>query len=128
MKQKDIVLQIKSATNSCEEVCRIKEQIPFDEDQLERMADKLGAISNPTRLKIILIAMKYGEVTTCELENALVLNQSKVSYHLLNLLNAGVMERRTYGPWSFYRLKDKAEISKMLHVIGMEEDLLHAIP
>lgn len=126
MKQKDVVLHIKSATNSCEEVCRIHDHLPFDEERIERMADKLGAISNSTRLKIILIAMKYDEITTCELENALSLNQSKVSYHLLNLLNADIVERRTYGPWSFYRLKDKAEISKMLNLIGMDGEALQA--
>jgi DNA-binding transcriptional ArsR family regulator len=68
--------------------------------------------------------MKYDEITTCELENALNINQSKVSYHLLNLLDSDIVERRTYGPWSFYRLKDKVGIFEMFRVIGLDEDTL----
>ncbi len=127
MKQKDMTLLVRNVTSSCEEVCRIHDRIPFDIEHIEKMADKLGAISNPTRLKIILLTMKFGEITTCEIENALNLNQSKVSYHLINLLNAGIVERRTYGPWSFYKLRDEAELTKMFNVIGMGEDVLKAI-
>ncbi len=127
MKQKNVFLEVKSVTTSCEEVCRIHEHIPFNEESIDRIADKLGAISNPTRLKIILLAMKYGEITTCELEKALSLSQSKVSYHLLNLLNADIVDRRTYGPWSFYRVKDKAEISNMFRVIGTDKGELQSL-
>ncbi len=118
---KAFVIPVKNITDSCEEVCRIHETIPFDEEHLEKMSDKFSAISNPTRLKIILLAMEYGEITTCEVENALDLNQSKVSYHLQNLLHAGILERRTYGPWSFYSLKDKSEILKMFRLVGEDE-------
>lgn len=116
-----LVIPIKDVTSSCEDVCRIHEPIPFDEEHIERMSDKFSGISNTTRLKIILLAMKYGEIATCEVEKALNLSQSKVSYHLLNLLHAGILQRRTYGPWSFYSLKDKAEISEMFKLVGEEE-------
>lgn len=124
MSPKDVALRIENITNSCEEVCRIHEQIPFDEERIGKLAKKLRAISHPTRLKIIFLAMKYDEITTCELENALNINQSKVSYHLLNLLDSDIVERRTYGPWSFYRLKDKVGIFEMFRVIGLDEDTL----
>ncbi len=127
MKQENVVLEVKNVTNSCEEVCRIHDQVPFDDEQIVKMADKLGAVSSPTRLKIIFLAMKYGEITTCEIENALNLTQSKVSYHVLNLLKADIVERRTYGPWSFYKLKDKVKMTNMFRVIGIGEEAIQSI-
>ncbi len=116
--ERELSLPIKDVTTSCEAVCRINEQVPFDEEQLGRMSKQFSAISNVTRLKIILLATEYGEITTCELEKALRLSQSKVSYHLQNLLDAGILQRRTYGPWSFYSVKDSSETSEIFQLIG----------
>jgi len=63
------------------------------------------AMADDTRLKSLLLISHYQELCVCELMAALELSQPKVSRHLAQLKNAGILSDRRQGQWIFYQLK-----------------------
>ncbi len=76
----------------------------FPRSEVARVANIAKALSDPVRLQIVNFLRQRPELCTCEFEELLGLAQSKVSYHLRVLLEAGIVSRETYGTWSHYRL------------------------
>lgn len=62
------------------------------------------ALSDPARVQILWLLEQREELCTCEFEELLALGQSRVSYHLRLLLEAGLLFRQRRGTWSHYRL------------------------
>jgi len=67
----------------------------------------LRALADPIRLRI-LQALTQGERCVCELCSALELAQSKLSFHLRVLREAGLIEGRSQGRWMYYQLRPDA--------------------
>jgi ArsR family transcriptional regulator len=84
--------------------------------EAERLAASAKALSDPIRLRMLaqMTAAQccrgpaYGEgtepegVCVCEIQSAFGLAQSKVSYHLKVLREAGLVRETRRGKWSFY--------------------------
>jgi len=62
-----------------------------------------NALANANRLMIVE-ALARGEMCVCEMVELLGCDQSTVSKHLAVLKNAGLVEDRREGQWSYYRL------------------------
>ncbi|MFP4648814.1 MAG: ArsR/SmtB family transcription factor [Halorhodospira sp.] len=62
------------------------------------------ALSDPTRLRCIALLQLEGRLCVCELTHALGMEQPKVSRHLAQLRQAGLVEARRRGTWIHYRL------------------------
>jgi ArsR family transcriptional regulator len=67
----------------------------------------LRALAEPIRLQVIE-ALAGGERCVCELTEALGLAQSKLSFHLRVLKEAGLLADRQSGRWVYYRLRPEA--------------------
>lgn len=117
-KNKATTAKVKWTTAPCEEVCKLTSEQAFNEEAIEKISKKLGALANPIRLKIGFLILTYKELTTCEFERALNLPQSVVSYHLQALCKAGILKRKVHGPWSFYSLVETFELTKLLELAG----------
>ena len=61
-------------------------------------------LSDPTRLRALMLIQTEGELCVCELTFALGESQPKVSRHLALMRDAGLVEARRDGTWMFYRL------------------------
>ena len=61
-------------------------------------------LADETRARIMLMLCAEGELCVCELIRALDDSQSKVSRHLAQLRNCGLLEDRRQGQWIYYRL------------------------
>lgn len=61
-------------------------------------------LSDPTRLRCLLLLQAHGELCVCELTTALDTIQPKISRHLAMLREAGVVADRRHGQWIYYRL------------------------
>lgn len=61
------------------------------------------ALSDETRLAL-LDRLKDGERCVCELTDAMKAGQSRLSFHLKVLKNAGLVEDRREGRWMYYSL------------------------
>lgn len=65
------------------------------------------ALSDPTRLAILL-RLQQGEQCVCTLTDLLEAGQSRLSFHLKVLKDAGLVSGRREGRWSYYRLRPEA--------------------
>ena len=76
-------------------------------DELERV---FKALADRHRVKILnrLLAAGGGAVCVCDLQDLLGLKQPSVSYHLKQLLNAGIVEREKRGSFAYFSLADGA--------------------
>ncbi|MCY1545728.1 Arsenic resistance transcriptional regulator ArsR1 [compost metagenome] len=66
--------------------------------------DVFKALADDTRTRIALLVAREGELCVCELTAALSLSQPKISRHLAQLRNAGLLSDRRQGQWVYYRL------------------------
>ena len=73
----------------------------------EQASMLLKALSDPHRQRI-LMCLGSGERCVCELTGALNLAQSKLSFHLRVLREAGLLTDRQSGRWVYYRLQPEA--------------------
>lgn len=65
------------------------------------------ALSDETRLAL-LERLKDGEQCVCELTDAMNAGQSRLSFHLKVLKDAGLVEDRREGRWMYYSLRVQA--------------------
>jgi ArsR family transcriptional regulator len=69
--------------------------------------DLFRTLSDPTRLRLLLLLASEGELCVCELTHALGEIQPKISRHLAMLREAGIVLDRREGLWIHYRLNPK---------------------
>ena len=70
---------------------------------VQRAAALFHALSDETRLAILAL-LRDGERCVCELMEALDLAQSRLSWHLKTLSDAGIIRGRREGRWNYYSL------------------------
>ncbi len=74
---------------------------------ISRTARRFHALSDETRLEIVRL-LSHGERCVCELQNVLDAAQSRLSFHLKTLKDAGVVSDRRDGRWIYYALNRDA--------------------
>lgn len=70
-------------------------------------AELFHALSDPTRLRLLEI-LRGGERCVCDLTDALEAGQSRLSFHLKALREAGLVSQRREGRWMYYALRPEA--------------------
>ena len=71
---------------------------------MQKEAEQFKALSDPTRLRLVLLLALHGEVCVCVMAEALDEPDFKISRHLRVLRSAGIVEARREGTWMRYRL------------------------
>jgi ArsR family transcriptional regulator, arsenate/arsenite/antimonite-responsive transcriptional repressor len=77
------------------------------DNELERAAELFHALADPTRLGIIE-RLRGGEQCVCDLTDMLETGQSRLSFHLKTLKEAGLLRDRRQGRWIYYSLAPDA--------------------
>src|SRR5947209_4143300 len=70
---------------------------------LDRAVALFHALSDPIRLRTLEL-LRSGEMCVCDLQGELDLAQSRLSFHLRVLKDAGLVEDRREGRWSYYTI------------------------
>lgn len=70
---------------------------------VSRAAALFHALSDEIRLQVVVLLLD-GERCVCELMDELDMAQSKLSWHLKTLRDAGVVNDRKEGRWVYYSL------------------------
>jgi ArsR family transcriptional regulator len=70
---------------------------------IDRMAELFHALSDRTRLSI-LQRLRLSERCVCDMTDALDTGQSRLSFHLKVLKDAGLVTDRREGRWMYYSL------------------------
>ena len=66
--------------------------------------DVFKCLADETRARATLLIAQLGELCVCELMCALDDSQPKVSRHLAQLRNCGLLKDRRQGQWVYYHL------------------------
>ena len=85
----------------------------------DRTVRLFHALSDVTRLSI-LQRLRFGERCVCDLTDALDAAQSRLSFHLKVLKDAGLVTDRREGRWMYYTLNPEtlAEASGLLETLS----------
>jgi ArsR family transcriptional regulator, arsenate/arsenite/antimonite-responsive transcriptional repressor len=102
----------------------------LSEERVERLVALGGALADPIRVRILTM-MAEGRsccdlpdlgvpaegadsgICVCEFEDYFGMGQSKISYHMKKLKDAGLVREERRGKWSFYSL-DREAVGKLL--------------
>jgi ArsR family transcriptional regulator len=76
-------------------------------EEVVNLAETLKVLSDVNRLRIICLLFS-GEKCVCEIDGGLDISQPLASHHLKVLLEAGLVDMRREGTWSYYALRRKA--------------------
>lgn len=95
---------------------------------MRTLSDLFKALSDETRLSMLALLSRRGELCVCDFVEALGITQSKASRHLRYLANAGLATDRRDTVWVFYRLPDApspdaAALLQALHPVLANRDL-----
>lgn len=63
-----------------------------------------SALSDPTRLRTLVLLAREGEACVCRLVDALGVSQPKMSRHLAALREVGLVRDRRRGQWVHYSI------------------------
>ena len=69
------------------------------------LAELFKAFSDETRLQMVVLLQRHGELCVCDFEGVLGLSQSASSRHLRRLYQVQVADSRRQGAWVYYRLR-----------------------
>jgi len=86
---------------------------------LDRAVMLFHALSDATRLSILEM-LRDGERCVCELQDELDAAQSRLSFHLRVLKEAGLIADRREGRWSYYRIVPEALTEVHDHAVAMQ--------
>ncbi len=86
--------------------------------------DFFKALSDGTRLRILLAIQQANELCVCELTEALATTQPKISRHLALLRDLRIVANRRQGQWIYYRLHPELPrwAQEVLAVIAKHQD------
>lgn len=71
---------------------------------MKDLARWLKATADPTRLRMLYLLSRHGELCVCDLQNSLDISQSSASRHLRTLREAGLVSDRRQGMWMHYAI------------------------
>ena len=95
--------------------------VPIAQLDGKRVARLFHALADETRLRIVE-KLADGEQCVCDLTEALETGQSRLSFHLKTLREAGIVTDRRDGRWIYYSLNPAGLtelFQEMTRVIGM---------
>src|SRR6202050_1438097 len=87
----------------------------------------LRLLADPSRLRILLLVERE-ELSVAELQEILGMGQSRISPHLAQLKNAGLVEDRRNGKSILYRLKHGAQSNGFSQMLGVLREAAAEIP
>jgi DNA-binding transcriptional ArsR family regulator len=90
---------------------------PLPDPLVEKVAERFRVLGEPMRIRL-LEAMREGERSVRDLQEATGTSQQNVSQHLGVLLRAGIVGRRKRGNFSIYSIVDPAVNSLCDEVCG----------
>ena len=91
---------------------------------MKKLATIYKALSDETRLAMLGLVLKEGELCVCEFVEVLGITQSKASRHLRYLVNVGLFDDRREGLWVYYALPKTAGSLRK----GLLRDLRRFLP
>jgi ArsR family transcriptional regulator, arsenate/arsenite/antimonite-responsive transcriptional repressor len=91
-----------------EPCCGVTESPSLTSQQTDVLANRLKAIGDPTRLRMLdLLVQQREPICVCDLTPQFPQNQPTISHHLKLLREAGLIATEKRGIWSYYWATDE---------------------
>ena len=103
MATSDAVLASRGAASATPDVPPSQPPVAWPADAAD-LSPRLKALADPTRMEVVR-ALASGERCVCDLTGALGVAQSRLSFHLKVMRQAGLISAREEGRWVYYRLE-----------------------
>ncbi len=89
---------------------------------MRRLITVFKALSDETRLQMLGLLFREGELCVCDFVELLEITQSKASRHLRHLVAAGLLDDRRDGTWVYFRIVEspgpvQARVVEMLPAV-----------
>ena len=104
--------------------CATRARKNADHPDRARLSRLFHALSDETRLRVVEELLD-GERCVCNLTDALDAAQSRLSFHLKTLKDAGLVSDRREGRWVYYRLVPEA-VAELMRYCGLVCDRARA--
>ncbi len=92
------------------------------------MASVFKALSDETRLSMLGLLLREGELCVCDFVEVLGITQSKASRHLRYLVNAGLLQDRREAVWVYFRIVEKPGAVQTGVLSGLRDILPDQVP
>ena len=76
----------------------------LQKDDLDQLADLLAMAGNATRLKMLFLIARGGELCVCDMADVMGMTVSAISHQLRKLRDRRVIESRRDGPTIYYQM------------------------
>jgi len=86
------------------------------------------AMSDLTRLRMLVLLSREGELCVCELTHALDESQPKISRHLAQLRELGVVLDRRQGQWIYYQINPDLQAWAREALVATSEGMITQTP
>ena len=81
---------------------------------MQKQVQILKALSDSTRMRIVLLLLNSGELCVCDIMESLGIPQSTASRHLSLLRSAGLVDGERRGVWMHYRIVEEEGLGRSL--------------
>lgn len=85
------------------------------------MVERMKALGDPIRWSVVRL-LSHGERCVCDIESEIGIAQSRLSYHLGILREAGIISDRRSGRWIYYSLNPGA-LEEAIDMLRTETDM-----
>ncbi len=100
--------------------------MPTAVHSISRVAELCNALADEARVEIV-VRLRDGEKCVCDLQDALESGQSRLSYHLRVLKDAGLVSDRREGRWAYYTLQREAFLEVEELIAGLKPKASRAL-
>jgi ArsR family transcriptional regulator len=85
------------------------------------------ACADESRLRILHLVFRNGEMCISDLEQILGYTQAKTSRHLIYLKNSGILSYRRYNHWVFYQVKEEVQeiVKQIFQFLNKDQQLVN---
>ena len=95
---------------------------------MRTLATVFRALSDETRLSMLLLLLREGELCVCDFMEVLGVTQSKASRHLRYLVNAGLLQDRREAVWVYFRIAREPGEMQVAVLSGLRKILPSRLP
>jgi ArsR family transcriptional regulator, arsenate/arsenite/antimonite-responsive transcriptional repressor len=95
---------------------------------MRTLAAIFKALSDETRLSMLGLLLREGELCVCDFVQALGVTQSKASRHLRYLVNAGLLQDRRKAVWVYFRIVESPGVTQEAVLSSLRQILPDQVP
>jgi len=95
---------------------------------MRTLAAVFKALSDETRLSMLGLLLREGELCVCDFVAVLGVTQSKASRHLRHLVHAGLLQDRREAVWVYFRIAEDPGVIQAAVLSGLRGMLPDQVP